>query len=74
MPRRAPSPGFSATARASAARACHPAKAHSVLPSYDADDDEFLRAVAAYKARTGRQFPSLTELLAVLKGLGYSKP
>jgi hypothetical protein len=41
---------------------------------YDDDEAEFLRAVERYRDRTGRRFPTLSELLAVLKGLGYRKP
>ena len=41
---------------------------------YEEDEEEFLRAMAAYQARTGRRFPTWTEALSVLKGLGYAKP
>lgn len=41
---------------------------------YDDDESEFLRAMAAYIARTGRRFPSWTETLGVVKALGYSRP
>jgi hypothetical protein len=35
---------------------------------------EFLAAVQAYQARTGRKFPTFTELLAILTDdLGYRK-
>lgn len=39
----------------------------------DYTDEElaFIRAVDEHKQRTGRRFPSLTELLAILKALGY---
>lgn len=41
---------------------------------YEEDEEEFLRAMAAYQARTGRRFPTWTEALSVLKGLGYARP
>lgn len=42
---------------------------------YDADQLEFLMAIDAYKRRTGR-FVNLawTEVLDILKSLGYAKP
>jgi hypothetical protein len=40
---------------------------------HSADEAEFLRAMAAYQERTGRKFPTWSEALAVLKGLGYRK-
>jgi hypothetical protein len=40
---------------------------------HDDDEAEFLRAMAAYQERTGRKFPTWSEALAVLKGLGYRK-
>lgn len=48
----------------------HPASSDLI---YADDEMEFLLAVAAYKAANRRPFPSLRELLAVLKGLGYRK-
>lgn len=41
---------------------------------YDDDELEFLAAIRAYQERTGRKFPAWSEVLAVLKGLGYRKP
>jgi hypothetical protein len=41
---------------------------------YTADELEFLRAMQEYKQRCGRPFPTLTEALEVLWGLGYRKP
>ncbi len=35
---------------------------------------EFLLSVDDYKRRSGRQFPTLADLLRILVGLGYSKP
>lgn len=40
---------------------------------YSADEVEFMNAVQAYKQQTGRKFPAYSELLRVLKGLGYQK-
>ena len=33
----------------------------------------FLRAIDAYKRRTGRPFPAWSEVLAIVKSLGYRK-
>ena len=35
---------------------------------------EFMRAMQAYKASSGRMFPTWSEVLEVLVGLGYAKP
>lgn len=40
---------------------------------YTDDELELLRAVDRYKTRTGRRFPSVTEILSVVKSLGYRK-
>lgn len=40
---------------------------------YSPDEVEFMTAIEAYKNKTGRKFPTWCEVLAVLKGLGYSK-
>jgi hypothetical protein len=40
---------------------------------YSDEEREFLRAMDAYMARTGRRFPALTEVFAVLVGLGYRR-
>jgi hypothetical protein len=40
---------------------------------YTCDELEFLMAVQAHKERTHDPFPSLTELLRILKSLGYVK-
>ena len=34
---------------------------------------EFMQAMAAYKASSGRMFPTWSEVLEVLQGLGYEK-
>ncbi len=42
--------------------------------AYDADEQEFIFACAAYIKRTGHRFPAFSELLGVLRTLGYAKP
>ena len=41
---------------------------------YTAAELEFMFAVEKYKRTSGRMFPTWSELLEVLKGLGYEKP
>ena len=41
---------------------------------YTADEIEFMRAMDDYKRRSGRQFPTWSEVLEVVRGLGYSRP
>jgi hypothetical protein len=48
----------------------HPATSEK---EYTPDELEFLRAVQAHKERTHNPFPSLTEILRILKSLGYAK-
>jgi hypothetical protein len=38
------------------------------------DEMEFINAINAYKAKHGRPFPTWSEVLHVLKALGYRKP
>lgn len=38
-----------------------------------AEEWEFIRAIEAYKRKHRRQFPAWTEVLEVLKRLGYRK-
>ena len=40
---------------------------------YSEDEVEFMRALDDYKRRSGRMFPTCSELLEVLRGLGYAK-
>lgn len=42
--------------------------------SYTAREWEFMRAMRAYQEVTGRKFPSWSEALSVIDGLGYRKP
>ncbi len=39
----------------------------------DAETLEFLQAIDAYKRSTGKPFPSWTEILQIVKSLGYRK-
>jgi hypothetical protein len=40
---------------------------------YTADEIEFMHALDAYKRSSGRMFPTCSEILEVVRGLGYSK-
>ena len=40
----------------------------------DGDQLEFIQAIEAFKKEHNRAFPSWSEVLQVLKGLGYVKP
>ncbi len=40
---------------------------------YSIAEVEFMRAMQEYKARSGRMFPTWSEVLEVLKDLGYQK-
>lgn len=40
---------------------------------YSGDEVEFMRALDEYKRRNHRNFPTCSEILEVLKGLGYRK-
>ena len=48
-------------------------QATCVGADYSAEESEFLAAIQRYKARTGRRFPSFTEVLAVAVSLGYRR-
>ncbi len=41
---------------------------------YSEAEMEFMLAMNAYKQRSGRMFPTWSEVLEVLKSLGYEKP
>jgi len=41
---------------------------------YSTDEVEFMQAIQAFKQRSGRPFPTWSEVLAVAKSLGYRKP
>jgi len=38
---------------------------------YSADEVEFMRALDQYKRSTGRMFPTCSEMLEVIRSLGY---
>ena len=40
---------------------------------YSEAEREFMQAMHAYKASSGRNFPTWSEVLEVLQGLGYEK-
>jgi hypothetical protein len=40
---------------------------------YSIDEIEFMSAMDAYKRRSGRMFPTCSEVLEVIKSLGYQK-
>lgn len=40
---------------------------------YNNDEVEFMRALDEYKRRSGRMFPTCSEILEVLRNLGYVK-
>jgi hypothetical protein len=41
---------------------------------YSAAELEFMQAMQAYKQASGRMFPTWSEVLEVLRSLGYQKP
>jgi hypothetical protein len=41
---------------------------------YSAAELEFMQAIQVYKQRSGRMFPTWSEVLEVLRDLGYEKP
>lgn len=40
---------------------------------YTADEIEFMQAMDAYKRKSGRMFPTCSEVLEVIRSLGYEK-
>jgi hypothetical protein len=40
----------------------------------DGDALEFIQAVETYRKEKGRPFPAWTEILQIVKALGYRKP
>lgn len=42
--------------------------------NYTVDEAEFMNAMAEYIRTSGRKFPGWSEILEVLRGLGYAKP
>ena len=40
---------------------------------YNTDETDFMQALDAYKLSSGRMFPTCSEILEVIRGLGYTK-
>ena len=51
----------------------HVGRVDSTEVIYDDEELEFLKAVDAWKRKTGRQFPTCSELLEILRALGWRK-
>ena len=41
---------------------------------YSGDEIEFMKAMDEYKRKSGRMFPTWSEVLEVVRSLGYTKP
>ena len=41
--------------------------------NYSPDEVEFMNALAEFKRESGRTFPTCSEILGILRGLGYEK-
>ena len=41
--------------------------------NYSSDEVEFMNALAEFKRASGRTFPTCSEILGILRGLGYEK-
>ncbi len=62
-----------ATTSANAQRPNHSVRSSRPIRITDGDEHEFIEAVAEYKRRSGRLFPTCSELLEVIQSLGYAK-
>ena len=60
-------------AKARAKKPAAPAHAASKPAGMDADVLEFIQAIDDYKRHAGRPFPSWSEVLEIVKGLGYER-
>ena len=58
------------TAESSSSRRMNPATSER---NYTADEVEFMNALAEFKRASGRTFPTCSEILGVLRSLGYEK-
>ncbi|MBM4010049.1 MAG: hypothetical protein FJ286_01525 [Planctomycetes bacterium] len=73
------SPRSSGTPRAAASRtAARHARRRMIDPTtcdrdYAADELEFMQALDRYKRASGRMFPTCSEILEVLRSLGYQR-
>ncbi len=65
-PRPSPAPGQAGRAR----RRIDPTTCER---DYAADEVEFMKALDRYKRTSGRQFPTCSEILEVVRSLGYAK-
>lgn len=70
--------GIKQSAQARAVAKAKTAKRKRVDPTtcdrdYSRDELEFLQAIQAYKKSSGRQFPTWSEVLEVVRSLGYHK-
>jgi hypothetical protein len=52
-----------------------PRRAKRSMNRYDMEEDvlEFINAINRFKASSGRAFPTWSEVLGILRGLGYEK-
>ncbi len=41
---------------------------------YSVEEVEFMNALDEYKRKNGRMFPTCSEILEVIRGLGYARP
>lgn len=53
-----------------------PRRGKRSINQYDLEADvlEFINAINRFKARSGRAFPTWSEVLGILRDLGYQKP
>jgi hypothetical protein len=49
----------------------HPATMISF--TYDRDEHDYLVAVQQFKARTGRKFPTVSDMLLIAKSIGFTR-
>lgn len=67
---RRPAPAASAARRAARRRMIDPTTCER---DYAADELEFMQALDRYKLSSGRNFPTCSEILEVVRSLGYGK-
>ncbi len=73
-----PLEGHRAAGRAAREETARGGRRRSTDPTGDeagfaAAEEEFMRAMEEYRRRSGRMFPTWSEVLEVLQGLGYQK-
>src|SRR5882757_7664533 len=64
---------MSASAVAVAPSPTSAAPSRAASPDESPDADELRRAIESYKRRSGRNFPTWSEVLEVFRGMGYAK-